>query len=88
MEMLAEVLVIILPGYKYVLIQHIVYLKVLYYVIYNVIYILVLYSVMLYAKEVEKMTLDVSVESRELSGFWQDRNGFCFGHFDFKLTVP
>lgn len=54
----------------------------------NVIYILVLYSVMLYAKEVEKMTLDVSVESRELSGFWQDRNGFCFGHFDFKLTVP
>ena len=39
MEMLAEVLVIILPGYKYVLIQHIVYLKVLYYVIYNKCYI-------------------------------------------------
>lgn len=66
MEMLAEVLVIILPGYKNVLIQHIVYLKVLYNVIYNKCYIYFsVIAVMLYAKEVEKMTLEVSVESRE-----------------------
>lgn len=65
MEMLAEVLVVILLWYKNVSIQHIVYPKVLYNIIYNMLYILVLYAVMLYAKEVEKMTLELSVESRE-----------------------